>query len=730
MRCFWIAFIMLGGLTPAFAQIAEPELPIVVKANDKTAIEWIKQLRESKKVEERQEAARALKEFAPSKEILTALSFAIEDADKKVKTETFFTLYSIGTPALPVLTRGIQSDDLATVVGAISTSLELNWKAHEVAVPLVRGLYPDMPDAIRTRVAMTLAAWENPDILSVVLPLLDSREQLTRGYAAYALIPFAGARPKVLQTLGDFLASRKPEEQKFSILSLRELRGEGASLVPQLLKILDDAEPGTREQIIITLGAIGPAAITAQEPLLKRLGKEVEPQLEWAIVEALWNITHDPKLAVQVKKLLKSDSEELQLRAAYLLWWIDPKDPDAIKTITRHAEKENRVGELAMNLLGRIGPDAASSTAVVATHLTEPGRPFQAAMAIKRFGEIGKKYTPQLRDLAKNSQDALTRLACTQALWDFKDPQAEELLIALLNEKKEYDRTFALRALAHTAKLPTSLAPLAKKYLENADADVQLAATGVLYAAGEKELALKELQKLLRSANDKVRLDAPLELIRYGSDAVAAVPELRRMLLDSNVDVQAAAAEALGRIGIKAKFAIPDLIRRLQTRGTSINTYSACCESLGLMGPDAKNAVPVLKLLLAHPNEYIQTNAAYALWRIVQDKTGLKQLEAGMGNRSSKVRVYSAEALWFIRKDQQSIPELIRLLNQYQMPAANDRFIAARALGRIGPDAKAALPLLRRTADSADVWLAKTATESIQKIETKSGGLMPAEIEK
>ena len=678
MRWIWIVFIVLGVLAPAYAQ-APPEKPIMVKANDKTAAEWIKQLRESKIVEERRDAARALQEFAPSNEILSAFSFAIEDADDKVKAAAFTTLNTIGTPALPVLIRGIQSDQLATAFGAILACTEMNWKARDAAVPLVRGLYPDMPIAVRQRVAATLSAWENPDIIPVVLPLLDSRDSMTRAYAAVSLFPFASTKPKILQVLSDFLASPKREEQIVPILGLRDFRSEGVSLVPQLLNILDDVEPRMREQIYITLGAIGPAAIAAKEPLLKRLGKEVEPALEWAIVEALWNITHDTQLAVQVKKLLKSDSEELQIRAAYLLWWIDPKESEAIKTLTIHAEKENRIGNLAVEILGQIGLDASSSATVVATHLVEPGRPFQAAIAMMRFGVKGKKYTPQLRELARSSQDALTRLICTQAIWEFKDPQAEELLVALCNEKKEDDRTFALRAMAQSKKLPESIIPFAKKYLNHADAEVQLAATGVLYAAGEKEIALKEFIKLMRSSNEKVRLGIPLELLRYGNDAVIAVPELRRMLWDSNPDVQAAAAEALGRIGKPAKFAIPDLIRRLQASGASSNTYSACCEALGLIGTDAKEAVPVLKSMLMQHNAYIQTNAAYALWRISQDKSGVKQLEAGLENRSSKVRGYAAEALWFIRKDKNSIPELIRLLNQYQQNAANDRFIAARA---------------------------------------------------
>jgi HEAT repeat protein len=73
-----------------------------------------------------------------------------------------------------------------------------------------------------------------------------------------------------------------------------------------------------------------------------------------------------------------------------------------------------------------------------------------------------------------------------------------------------------------------------------------------------------------------------------------------------------------------------------------------------------------------------------------------------------------------MKQDARIVPVLVRVLEESNLDGTrgeNERYMAARALGRIGPAAKPALPELKKLLRHTDPMLALTAAEAIKAIE-------------
>ena len=73
-----------------------------------------------------------------------------------------------------------------------------------------------------------------------------------------------------------------------------------------------------------------------------------------------------------------------------------------------------------------------------------------------------------------------------------------------------------------------------------------------------------------------------------------------------------------------------------------------------------------------------------------------------------------------MKQDKRVVPFLVRTLEESNLDGRstdNERYMAARLAGRIGPAAEAAVPELRKLLPHPDAVLASTAAEAIRMIE-------------
>lgn len=190
----------------------------------------------------------------------------------------------------------------------------------------------------------------------------------------------------------------------------------------------------------------------------------------------------------------------------------------------------------------------------------------------------------------------------------------------------------------------------------------------------------------LQNGKDADKVAAAVTLADLGPKAEPAVPALITALQGKNEDVRLNCALALGRIGAPA---VKPLGALLAGDRSSDRFYAVW--ALGMIGPAAKETAPAVVKLLADRDEHVRRKAAFALGRIgPEPQAAIGPLIGLLADANGDVRQSASEAL--ARFGAQGVPALIDALKS-DSPALQRE--AARALGRIGSDAKDAVPQLK-----------------------------------
>ena len=215
----------------------------------------------------------------------------------------------------------------------------------------------------------------------------------------------------------------------------------------------------------------------------------------------------------------------------------------------------------------------------------------------------------------------------------------------------------------------------------------------------------------LKSDDPTVRYQAAIALGLSGASAFT--PDLRRLLEDRNPQVRLAATTALGTLRTDAAASVPALAALLRDRDRFVNTAAA--RALRRFGAEAK---PALQRL----GETLEKNLGGFDYR------ALRQGE--IAETILVIDPTSAEARRALRL-------LTNLLNDDRPDSNGTRLAGARALGRCGSAAQAAVPALvqrlrdkelavRVAAAEALLLIAGTRSESAQAVEVLSDGLSAA----
>jgi len=189
---------------------------------------------------------------------------------------------------------------------------------------------------------------------------------------------------------------------------------------------------------------------------------------------------------------------------------------------------------------------------------------------------------------------------------------------------------------------------------------------------------LSEWMRLLTDETPKVRWTAAQSLGRIGRPANAALPALVEALKDKHTYVRKSAARALPRIGPQAKD-VSLLIASFKSQ-LGANERGGVAEALGQIGPEAKDALSALK-------EWPGIWSAYAIVQIdSNDETG--------------------------------VPYLVEKLDSFEDQHITTQTAILRALGSIGPRAKAALPTLKKLMLDKDQYQRMKVAYAVARIES------------
>lgn len=186
-------------------------------------------------------------------------------------------------------------------------------------------------------------------------------------------------------------------------------------------------------------------------------------------------------------------------------------------------------------------------------------------------------------------------------------------------------------------------------------------------------------------------------------DSRQYVPGLIALMDDAAVPwfTRRQAALTLGRLGPLARHAVPHVVRHLadvDLDDPEISPRRWALSALALFGPEAKDAAPALVHLLNDEQSSFVT------------RLGCLEALSQIGSANS-----------------QAIPALLGWLERELMSAEDIELAqaAAQAVGMVGPDAAAAVPILMRRAQSRQEHLRREAVRALGRIGPSARGAQP-----
>src|SRR5438477_585540 len=182
-----------------------------------------------------------------------------------------------------------------------------------------------------------------------------------------------------------------------------------------------------------------------------------------------------------------------------------------------------------------------------------------------------------------------------------------------------------------------------------------------------------------------------------------------KFLKNKDPRVRSRAAENLARLGPQAKFAIFPLSQRLRDADANVR-----CRAATALGEIGAPAVSALVRALSHADKYVQREAAWALSQIGPDAcVAIPKLNAILKfstvnsccDHFKKISAHQETEVMFVHPG----------------PDATLRAYAARALGKIGAEARSAIPALRAALADPDGKVAQAAAQALNQIQEETG---------
>lgn len=679
---------------------------------------------------------------APKPPTVEELIAKIQDADKEVARTALVALVNMGPAAVPAVTQGLWSDSYtarrrcAVVLGAIGAD------ARSAAPSLARVLKDDNDTDARVEAALALAQLGAHSAIPALTKALKDDAAVVRLAAAEALIALGADPEPVLPVLTKALTAKRAEEQQAAARLLGDLGPEAAPALLAVQKELVESDAAVAYYLLEALGRIGPEAKNVVPAIQVKVQQDMNlPLFRLQAAVAMWRITREQESVKLLRDAVGAKKLTRPLPHA-ALWRLD-QSKDTLEVFAKQFKSEDRAEVLeAAYALGAKAKDAVpalvkplTTVANVLKGAEPPPVGFEellagAAPLVMGLGQIGPDAKAALEPLSVIAKAKHPTLSFPAAVAVYQiDPKPDNALAiaGFLDDKDNRARAAAsLRQLRPTGKAVAIELLVA---LDSPDETLRLDAAAGLWRIEKNPAALKAVRKLLASADAKVRERAALDLgAEFGADAKPAVPDLVKRLFDARAAVRMNSAEALGRLGPVAKDAAPALLAVLEGDEPQY-VLSAACEALGRTDPAEKpTVVAALKVKLEHPAPLVRAHAALALVAL-GDASGKEEATRGLTHRTHQVRITAAEALWRINKDGRAIPLLVRALEESNLTGTdgdNERYMAARALGRIGADAKPAVPELLKLLGHPDEHLdatARTALKAIDPDAAKNAGV-------
>jgi HEAT repeat protein len=359
--------------------------------------------------------------------------------------------------------------------------------------------------------------------------------------------------------------------------------------------------------------------------------------------------------------------------------------------------------------LGRIGRETLPHLTALLADEAEDVRA-EAARSLGRMGRIGDAAISKLVKALKDERETV-RMAATEAL-GYLETDTLEVLKALVgglaNPEGELRKAACLALEIHGK----SAVPVLHDAIEGAGARQFVLILEVLSRIGKEgdipEISKETVGRIARdlTASDAhLRRDAARALGRMGQRAAPVMEMLLFALKDRDQEARLCSIEAIGRIGPACKSAVSHLREELRRDDALFRRRAA--QALARFGPGAHEALPALVKALKDSDFFVRAYAEEALRRI--GNPACEPLLETLRTKDLFLRERAVHALSLMGAP--AVPALRSALAEKGIQGW-----VAVALGRMGPSARAAAPVLQNLVDDEDPWVAACAAWALEEI--------------
>jgi HEAT repeat protein len=566
---------------------------------------------------------------------------------------------------------------------------------------------------LRTVEAIAQTGAEGVPELVAALAHSDPRLRRNALFALRLIGPEAG---EAIPVIRERLIDENGQVRSYAIDAYWHIRRDPGDVASVVAPLLADPDASVREAAAKVLDIIGRPAIGSLVALLKTQVPAARVPAVKVLGRIGWDEDH-PQVDQVLRELANVADSEARLESmTTLAAWGHPTSSEVRELLQQKGARET-----ALRAIIRLGPAAAENLNDVLDVLAENGT-----------GEPSWA----------SSREWDSALAALRAMQGSARPASSRLL-QIANENRNYrciDIGWVLFAIGAD---PQDIVRISTPLLLDKDTDLCFHA-GRLCAIASPDDSRRQVTRLIPQLAPEKLADGRSALHAVwgmAPEAREAIPVMSRLLECGQPHVARVAAKTLGDIGADAASAIPDLTAQL-ARGRDAHDYwarSAFCEAIGKMGPAAHSAVPALLVELndaplsrsgvrdvQRAGERPVQEALLALARIGdREAEVLKAIRRHVDNDDAPLRDSATAALVRLTLDSSEVlTDYLKSLNDAGNLMHNP-VVAILEIGRLPGDRQNAVIPLAGLLVASDLEIRKAAAWSLGKIGPEAGTALP-----
>lgn len=615
--------------------------------------------------EERLNAAEELGNMGPfARRAVPALAATLTSKDPALKYEVLVALSSVGplaAEAAESVAAQLDSELLPIRVTVLDTLRRIGT-IPESAVPQIETLAGDANQAVVVAAVRCLITLEREDstVVTASVPALISslsnERRSVRNAAASALVEIGSS---VVPALATAFASDQPVVRLKACEVARRLGVDASPLIPNLIDRLQDEDELVVRSAATALGSVRSDAHVVLPALTKLLSAD-SLAVRADVVSAIGEFSElaGETVVVVCKMVENDDSAIVRAAAAETLGRIGGGSEQAAQSLVRAIEdvhggvtvqaanalsqlgakavpvllpllKNPLYRDLAISVLGEIGPDAAPAVPALVSLLNDDDEELlrEVFIALATIGPGASSSVSDLQRILQDSDAGFSRAGAAYVLGNIGDKSCLPVLKEILNEAKPDTDARLLRASAWSL---ISLQPNDQKnaaivmpYLMDAlSSDRSLARKEALAAIGKLGAAAnsatdKLMELALSDPEPVVRSEAMHTLALLPQVPDESLPIAVAAMNDDDPVIRNSARFLLGQMGPKAKETAAELKKGIR-EGSELDRIVSAWALLRVEPTDeyAALALPLMLKALENVNPQVRTEAAHTIGTI------------------------------------------------------------------------------------------------------------------